>query len=147
MNWKQPLKVWADDYRKTMLNQHVQDLIRMANYDLHFGPCNGFGPCSDCGEPGETQTEWLGFEKATVEIAAALDDAPRTLWVDTVCDIVSDVRPAETDPCYQCEGLDKDCELCQGHGEINACFEDIVEIDRREILAAIVGKDLAEYVR
>lgn len=31
MNWKRPLKAWADEYRATMLNQRVRDLIRMAN--------------------------------------------------------------------------------------------------------------------
>lgn len=146
MNWKRPLKAWADEYRATMLNQRVRDLIRMANWDLHFGPSHRFGDAIDAPDP---ETEFPGFEKACLEIIDALSDVPRRLWVDTNSEECFDSQPASLEPCYQCDerGASEDCELCHGYGEIDASLEDVVEIDRREILQAIVGADLAEYVR
>jgi hypothetical protein len=63
------------------LDRRVQDLIRMAWWDLSFGPR---------GE--ECETEWPGFEKACDEIAAAISEAPRTLWIDTGCDYSGRLR-------------------------------------------------------
>lgn len=139
--WERVLKLWAKSYRES-LDTRVQDLIAMAHCDLWYGPhtAETFQE-----EDPTRETIYPGFSAAVGEIARAL---PSTLWIDTGTEDCLESEPSLVETCYECaaeEGCE-DCNVCGGRGELDAYLEDIVEVGRKDIVRAVVGKELAEYV-
>jgi hypothetical protein len=103
-------------------NPEVSTLINQANWDLYNGP-----PSDRDGYPG--------FTSATRTISSALNDVS-DLWVSTECNDWLD-----TQPCWECVD-DETGELLEGENP-----EFWAHVDRRDVLRAIVGRELVEYVR
>ena len=148
--WERVLKLWAKSYREG-LDERVQDLIGMAHADLWYGPYTADVYAE---EDPDRKTVWPGFSTACDEIARALSDMPSTLWVDVGCEECFESEPCSSEECPSCEGQgiywdsgeSFTCDVCQGAKVVEAFLEDWVEIYRRSILRAVVGKNLAEYV-
>lgn len=129
--YERVLENWANDYRKEHFTPEVAKALRLANYDLHFGP-----PCqSDC------ENEWSGFsfEKACKLIKEALEDVPHKLYIDIMCENYSDSEPQYEDCRYLLHS-------CNGEGIFEPDYENIYEVERLQLIKAIVGKELSNYV-
>lgn len=113
------LKAWADE-KRVSLGERVRFLIRAANWDLRFGPYHEDDPDLDAALEGEARLEWPGFTKATAEIRDALDDV-RELWIDEDTDLWTETEPED--------------------------LEWVWRVGRTDLLRAIVGRELVEYVR
>jgi len=150
------LETFAKDYRKQHFDAEVAKAVRLANYDLHFGP-----PCaSDCCAPATdehgNENEWSGFsfEEACIAIKEALEDLPSKLYIDVMCEDYSDSEPQYED-CPVCdksgmtvndEGDEIKCDNCNGEGIFEPDYENIYEVERLQLIKAIVGKELSNYV-
>ena len=78
-----------------------------------------------CGPlPMENETDYPGFTSACKRIRKALDDAPSTLWIDVESEIACDTEPDWTE-----------------HFE-----EDHYKATRRDVLQALVGRELVAYL-
>ena len=123
--YERVLEGWAKDYRKEHFTPEVAKALRLANYDLHFGP-----PCQSdcCAEPTDeygNENEWSGFsfEKACIAIKEALQDLPSKLYIDVMCEDYSTSLP-EQEECSECndgmirndEGDEIKCSNCNGEG-------------------------------
>lgn len=110
-------------YVLATLDDRTRTLVRLANADLHFGPVHN----------GLDESElalWEGFEKATIEISAALHDLS-DLWVEG-----DNVAPSEP------EGYTD-----EETGEWVAPFlEDTYHFEYRDVLRATFG-ELADYLQ
>jgi len=150
------LEAYANEYIKEHIDQPTLKLIRLANYDLHFGPALA----SDCNEPATdeygNENEWSGFsfEKACKLIKEALEDVPHKLYIDIMCENYSDSEPQYED-CPVCdksgmtvndEGDEIKCDNCNGEGIFEPDYENIYEVERLQLIKAIVGKELSNYV-
>jgi hypothetical protein len=134
------LAAWAKEYRAEHVPADVQKLINLATYDLWHGPV-GDGAVGDpaLDEYGQ-ENEWAGypgFVSATEKIGEVFDDVPSTLYVDTGAECWSEREP----------GPDE-CGECCGRGEIctEPYLDDTYEVGRAQLVRAIVGKELAEYL-
>ena len=125
------LQAWAKEYR-AQLDPSIVKLIEGAKQDLHFGPAYG------------EESDFPGFETATLAIRDALTEMPWRLFVDTGAECWSDREPT-AEKC-ECDGEGDDCETCGGNGWIEPFTEETYEIDRAQLVRALVGKELAEYV-
>ena len=104
------------------IDEDTQRLIRLANWDLHWGPI--YTP--DDGGP------WPGFSGACEAIRDALD--VHTVYVDTNSEHASDTL----DEGYECEET----------GEwVEPYLDETYEVEASDVLAILVGKELASYVR
>lgn len=110
------------EYVLANLDDDTKRLIRLANYDLHYGPVTE----PDDGEP------WPGFVRACNQIRIALSVGD--LYLDSQSDGVTNREP------QWCEGCDDD--ECEG-----AFPEDWIHVDSRDVLSIAVGRELAPYVR
>jgi hypothetical protein len=73
-----------------------------------------------------TSEEYPGFTTACKKIKEALSDIPSTLWVDTQCDNWTDTEPNFFE---------------------EYAYDDFVVFDRSDLITALVGKELAPYVK
>lgn len=118
------MAAWAKE-RREALDPRVRFLIRAANWDLYFGPWHDDDPDLDAAFDREHEIKrhkWPGFTTATREIRDALDDV-RELYVN---DDFGGWQEAEPDA-----------------EEIDLWWL----VGRSELLRALVGKELVEYVR
>jgi hypothetical protein len=119
---KNELRDWAKEKRQE-LGPEIISLIGKAKYDLYYGPSGG-----------GLEEDYPGFEKATKKISAALDDVvPSTLYIDTQAGGWSDSEP--------------DWEEEDEEGVRSYHQEDWYKVDRKDLIAALVGDELAQYVR
>ena len=136
------------------LDDSIVRLIDQATWSLNFGP----GCENDEGDDGEA---FPGFETACERIREALDQANvrSSLYVDMGGEpLVLDHEPDQYEDCYECDGTgeanadeeasmcEPECRACNGSGRVEAFLEETYHVDSRDVKAAIVGKDLAEYV-
>lgn len=134
--YERTLKAWVKEFREN-LDRPMRELIGQANFDLYYGPTG-----TDEGYPG--------FETAVKRIKAVCADVPSTLYVDADAEGWSESEP-EPEKCAACDGKGEDaycnpCSECNGQGH----FEpggDWYRLDRKDLLTAIVGRELVEYVR
>jgi hypothetical protein len=103
------------------LDDTIKQAIADCNFDLYYGP--------NCG----TSDEYTGFVSTCDAIAAALSDIG-DLFVDDQSDCVTRIEPNYCDGC--------DDENCEG-----AYFGDWYRYDRSDVIAILVGRELAPYVR
>lgn len=162
------LQGWATEFRKTLLDE-TKRLIGQAKYDLWFGPSGGglddADPCDDCGGVGAWDGKtcdtckgsgelgvYPGFEIACERICEALEDVPSVLFFDVQCGGWSEKEPSP-DECQACSGTgffdgdEDECIDCRGEGSFEPDWEAYVKIERPQLIVALVGKELAEYVR
>jgi hypothetical protein len=151
MNTDKVLADWAKAWKEENLTDEQRKLISQANWDLYNGPARD----GSFGDPTEDDEEWdsfPGFSKAVDLIKDALDDAPRTLYIDDQSEEVMEREP-QVDACEDCNGTGKvegedfitKCESCSGSG---VGFQpEYYKIERAEILKALVGKELVQYVK
>ncbi len=119
---KNELRDWAKEKREE-LGPEIVSLIGKAKFDLHYGPSGG-----------GLEEDYPGFEKATKKISAALDDVvPSTLYIDIQAGGWSDSEP--------------DWEETDEEGQHVYHAEDWYHVDRNDLIAALVGDELAQYVR
>jgi len=146
---KTALKEWAKETR-ALIDAETLKLIGEANFDLYYGPSGG-------GLDDEEST-YPGFVTACRKIHTALSDVvPSVLYVDDQ-DCWSTVEPC-AEECPDCggtgkmlvEGEDEDdadghtyCRNCDGRGGFEPT--PYYEVDRAELVRAIVGRELAGHV-
>jgi hypothetical protein len=152
------LEAWSKKWKEENLTDEVRKLINQANFDLYYGPIND-GAIGDPAEDDEELKKYPGFSKAVAIIIKALDDLPSDLYLETETGFVSESEP-QPEKCQTCDGEgtvgDDDpthrqvredrCTDCDGRG----CFDttgDWWHVERRDILIAILGKELSSYVR
>lgn len=113
---------WARTWKEENLSDEIKALIRDALSDLYTGD-NGY---SD---------HWRGFTSACDSITAALEAAPHRLWLDS-----------DSGECFESE---PNCDCDPDEIEISDCPHDETYylIERRDIIRALVGPELAEYIR
>ena len=130
------LAAWAKEYR-AQLDPSIVKLIEGAKQDLHFGPAYG------------EESDFPGFETACLAIKSALEDVPSTLYVDTDAEVWQESEPSAYE-CPECVGngvpTDDDCPGCAGSGKVEPYLEETYQVERRDLVRALVGKELAEYV-
>ena len=97
-------------------------LIRLANYDLYYGPVTE----PDDGEP------WPGFVRACREIRDAIRVSD--LYLDSQSGEVTDTEP------QWCDCIADDC--TEQHFP-----SDYYKVERADVMRIVVGKELAPYVR
>ena len=149
------LEEWAKDYRSNYFTSEVSKAVQLANYDLHFGPaCQ-----SDCAEPPTdeygNENEWSGFsfDKACIAIKEACEDIPHKIWIDIQGECWQDDEP-QNEECPECndgiicndEGDEIKCSNCNGEGVLEPMWKDYYEVERRQLIVALVGKELTHYV-
>src|SRR5271165_1268155 len=144
------LEAWAKDYRQNYFTPEVAKAVRLANYDLHFGPANE----SDCAEPPTdeygNENEWSGFsfEKACETIKEALSNLPHVIYIN---DQFEDWQSSEPtgEECSSCDGkgenTDEDgdvwkCSDCAGIGHLDV-EDGWWQVDKKDLVKAIVGKE------
>jgi hypothetical protein len=150
------LEAWAKEYRAEHIPADVNRLINLATYDLYYGPV-GDGAVGDpaTDEHGQ-ENEWAGypgFVSATDKIKSALDDVPSRLFVDTGAECWSEREPGP-DECSECNGTgttdhvtdDDTCSFCDGSGKVEPFLEETYQVERHDLIGALVGKELAAYV-
>lgn len=71
------------------LDDRTKLLLRLAYWDLHWGPFYSHSPP----EPGVGWEEWPGFSDAVDEINAGLINLPRSLYFDTDACLVLEDAP------------------------------------------------------
>lgn len=113
---------WAKAWKAENLSSEIRALISDALSDLYSGD-NGYSE------------HWHGFTSACDSIASALENAPRRLWLDSDSGEVFENEP-------QC-----DCDPDEIEPWDCPHPETYYLINRRDILSALVGAELAEYVR
>jgi hypothetical protein len=139
------LAAWAKEYRET-LDPSIVKLIEGAKQDLHFGPAYG------------EESDFPGFETATCKIREALEDMPSVLYVDTgaECWSESESGPDECGNCYaqgtvadedsEDESAKVECPCCNGTGKTEPFLEETYQVERHDLIGALVGRDLAGYL-
>ena len=141
------LEAWAKEQRQA-LDATIRQRIQQANYDLYFGPV-GDGAVGDPASDSDDWAGYPGFTKATAEIAYALDSVPSRLFFDVDAGYWTDHEP-ESEKCDACDGTGLDgedqCEVCQGSGYCEPIWECWYEVDRKDLLRAIVGRELVSYL-
>jgi hypothetical protein len=143
MSYQKTLQEWAQEWKQEHLSEDVKKLIAQANFDLWYG---------SSGLEGEDEEDpYPGFTTATETISDALEDMPSSLYIDEQSDYVSDSEP-EGDKCEGCEGMgtyddeeESKCLDCNGTGYIEP--EPYYLVERSDIRAALLGKELAPYIR
>ena len=121
------------DYTESLsLTPEIVNLINQAKVDLYYGPSylDKDGEDCSCFDEGATQFD---FRAACDKISEALGNVS-DLWIDTQS---SDWQTKEPEWCWK----DPDGELCMEYPE------DWYHMERDEVLAYIVGKELVRYVR
>jgi hypothetical protein len=150
------LKLFARQYRQDHFDAETNKAVQLATYDLYYGHS-----LSDAAEPPAdeygNENEWSGysFERACDTIKSALEEVPSVLYVDIQCD---DWTTSEPEPlkCERCDGegevvdedeelLVYDCDDCGGLGYFDDSG-DWYQVNHKELVAAIVGKELANYL-
>ncbi len=127
------------------LSPEIRTLIRQANDDLYDGPWG------DVGYPG--------FSTACRIIREALEDVPSSIYIDANSEMWQEEEP-EPVKCEACDGqgtitighgddaFDTMCDECKGAGCFGAYeFSEWWKVERAELIEALVGKELAPYVR
>jgi hypothetical protein len=138
MSYQKALQEWAQEWKQEHLSEDIKQLISQANMDLWHGPFWG------------EEDAYPGFVPACKEISQALEDMPSSLYIDEQSDYVSDSEP-EGDKCDGCSGEgtyddeeESKCLDCNGTGYIEP--EPYYLVERADIRAALVGKELAPYI-
>jgi hypothetical protein len=128
------LKAWAAEFLGT-LSDETRNLIMSANRDLWEGP--------------HAEDGYPGFVRATLAIREALEDVPSTLWIDVGAEYWSTSEP-KAEPCETCSGngYDSDDQTCPDctEGWVEPFTEETYRVERRDLVRALVGKELAEYL-
>lgn len=139
---------WSKTWKEDNLSPEVQKLIRQANYDLYYGPVMG-------------ESDYPGFSKACSMIRDALENLPRTLYVDLDCEEAFEEEP-DCIVCAVCGGDGKikkdtpfkllswsscedhttvECDNCSGNGSFGAYeLGDWYKLEASEIRGYIVGE-------
>lgn len=122
---KEMKKALIDHFReKGIITDEVNRLINCANFDLYYGPYEtGFEPDGD-------GWKYPGFTESVRKISAALGDV-RELWFDSDWNGVLEREP---------EGEEIDGEY------IEPFWESIYHLERKDVLRALVGKELVSYL-
>lgn len=127
---------WAKQWKEENLTEEVRSRISQATTDLYDGTV--------------IDDDYPGFITATKEITQALQALPFDVYIDLDTDDVSETEP-QAEECEACDGFgnmieDEDtvCDICNGQKYHSG--GEWYHVERAEIKAAIVGKELAVYV-
>lgn len=131
---------WATEWRQEHLSPEINKLIKMANYDLHFGPPEYEDECPD-----------FAFGKACTQIKEVLQDIPSVLYFDENGGCWQADEP-ECQACPTCNDPDYElvegacCDTCDDTGYLEPMWEDYYKVERAELKRELVGKELCAYV-
>lgn len=120
---------WAKQWKEENLTEEVRSRISQATTDLYYGTV--------------IDDDYPGFITATKEITQALQALPFDVYIDLDTDEVSEKEPQQQEECG-CEDP-SECDTCEGTGTIETGGE-WYHVERAEIKAAVVGKQLSGYV-
>ena len=137
------LDTWAKKWKEENLSKEIRRLLNQTYFDLYQGPTGN-------------SEDYPGFTTAIKNIRSALDDVPGNLYIDTDTDEILDSEP-KWEKCIKCNGSGEapnDFEHAEG-GKCPECdgqcgfppFGDWWHIEREDILKALVGDQLAAYIR
>jgi hypothetical protein len=123
-----PQRKNAFEHVRSLIKEHFRSeidddtwhLIAGAKFDLWHGPM-----------PADADEKWPGWVIATDQIKYALNGI-RDVWVNVQWDGVTQDAP--------------DFDAVDDEGNDLEFEEDWYHVQRRDVIAAIVGKELAEYV-
>ena len=107
------------DYVLQDVDDETKRLIRLANWDLYYGPVT---------EPDDSEP-WPGFIAACRQIRDALDVG--TLYIDAQTGNVNGVKP----DIHDCLCGNPDCDMSMS------------EVEPEDVLRIVVGRELAPYIR
>jgi hypothetical protein len=129
------LTKWALKWKDEYLSTEVRILIGQAITDLYEGTL--------------FDETYPGFTTACNTIKQALLDLPSNLYIDLDTDDVSETEP-QAEECEGCKEdnttvFDHDCLVCGNTGSVDPGGE-WYHVERAEIKAAVVGKQLSGYV-
>lgn len=116
-----------EEYVLKDIPKDIISLANQANYDLYYGPID--------------DDDYPGFVKAIDKVKEYLYDI-NTLYVDNFTEEIMDREPEQYVECPECNG--DGCEYCED-GCVEICSE-WYQYDRREILSATFGKELAHHL-
>jgi hypothetical protein len=154
------LKAWAKQWSDENVTPDVQKLINLATFDLYYGPA-GLEADEPARDEYGNENEWAGypgFTSACERIAEVVDDVPSTLWLDVDAEGWTDVEPEWEHPCERCEGSGSipnsdpgtwpslECLDCNGTGYMGEPTDYYYQVEREDLIAAVVGRELAKYL-
>jgi hypothetical protein len=127
-------------YFSDKMPENVKRLGNLIYWDLMFGPLQGCDVCgADTCDDCLCATPWPGFTTATKLVSDWLDDQPSELWIDLNFDGVMESEP-------QPEYLSSDCEERGCDPYLEPDYENVYYVDRKEIVAALFGKEVVGYI-
>jgi hypothetical protein len=133
--FEQTLYKWAKQWRTENLTKEIRHIICQASMDLYFS----------CDEE-----DFPGWENSLVLIKAALEEVPSTLYIDAEAGGWSNWDPslAPWEKCWECDDTpnEEECAVCFGEGVVGPCLEGWYQIERPQLVQAIVGCELAHYL-
>jgi len=140
------LAAWAKTWKEESLTDTHVMLIHSANADLYGA--------------GDVSEDYPGFTSACALLGTALRDLPRDVWLDVESETWTEMEPEETEDCDACDGkgvadvhcLDAngfgvECEPCGGSGRVFTHLEGWYHVESAALRVAILGRELAAYVR
>jgi hypothetical protein len=106
------------------LDDHTQELIRLATWDLYEGPSGA-----------SEESDYPGFSAAVDMISKAIEVSD--LYIDVEIDeVIGDTEPHWHGDCS-----------CDETTDVVGYYPDtVLHVDSREVVRALVGRELAEYV-
>lgn len=135
---KESLKKPVREFYK--LPEEVTRLANLASWDLWNGP---IGPCDDY----EDGKPYPGFSEACDVVSEwASDNLSDPLYVDDDCGMALESNPFD-DPCnWEYELDNPDDAISSGLNAVYIGSKNVYELERKEQLQILFGKELAEYL-
>lgn len=153
--YKRVLNSWVKSFRANHFDATTNKAINLATFDLWYSaPSDGSvnDPPSD--EYGN-ENEWSGYDfvKACKLISTACEEVPSVLYINTEFEDFSESEPDQFEECPECKGTgsfgsyydddDEECFTCKGEGKVEAYLEGWWKVERKQLIEAILGKELA----
>ncbi len=110
------------------LDERTRELIRLARWDLYNGPIND-----------DPEVNYPGFPAACSLISDAIEVSDLYLDVE-IDEVIGDTEPHWHSTDCGCDGDDPDA--C----EVGYYPEHVIRVDARNVVQALVGRELARYV-
>jgi hypothetical protein len=133
--FEKTLQQWAKQWKTENLTEEDRRIINQANMDLYMG-CH--------------EEDYPGWEDALALIKTALKEVPSILYVDTYAEDWTENDPSMEpwEKCSECDDTpnEEGCAVCFGEGVVETCLEGWYSIERKQLVQAIVGRELVSYL-
>jgi hypothetical protein len=149
------LKAWARQWeeehhpKEEKKVSEFRRMVNLATWDLYYGPIGdgSFGdPTVDIDGNENEWSGYPGFTSALDKIKVGLESVPSQLWIDNIAEDWQETEPQATlcDVCAD-DTDDSECDFCVD-GMVEPFWEDYTVVDRKDLLEAILGKELPAYL-